>query len=173
LRNRYGYKLPDDDAGREDLYELLLNVSLGDGADRKMRNAIATWAPWMSGEEASGLIDLINRTPDHQRKRDQYELGQIWGLTWKQRQDWGIRTVAPSDLTKEEFQQARKDRKAWMQWKRRHDCGKLTRAQWLEANSLSRTEPWKAEKMSRGKWYRLRSKPLAETGLKLEQAIAQ
>ena len=40
LRNRYGHELPNDDAGRDDLYELLLTISLGDGADRKMRMRI-------------------------------------------------------------------------------------------------------------------------------------
>ena len=29
LRFRYGHTLPDDDAGREDLHELLLPISLG------------------------------------------------------------------------------------------------------------------------------------------------
>ena len=53
LRNRYGYELPDGDDGREDLYELLLTISLGDGADRKMRHAIELWAPWMSSEETA------------------------------------------------------------------------------------------------------------------------
>jgi hypothetical protein len=160
LRNRYGYELPDDDAGRDDLYELLLVISLGEGADRKMRNAIGLWAPWMSGEEANGIIGLINRTPDHLRKRTKHELGQIWGLTYEERQRLGIRTVAPCDLTEEEFQQRRKARKSFLQLKRRLAAGRMTRAQYRDslANSLSRTKPWEAEGKSRAQWYRLRAK---------------
>lgn len=40
LQHRYGHTLPDDDAGREDLRELLLPISLGPEAGRKMENAI-------------------------------------------------------------------------------------------------------------------------------------
>ena len=32
LRQRYGHTLPDDDAGREDLRELLMPISLGAGS---------------------------------------------------------------------------------------------------------------------------------------------
>jgi hypothetical protein len=93
LRNRYGHELPNDDAGRDDLYELLLTISLGDGADRKMRHAIGLWAKWMSRDEISQHIDGINRTPDYLRKRTARDLGERWGLTYEERQAWGIRTV--------------------------------------------------------------------------------
>jgi hypothetical protein len=173
LRGRYGYELPDDDAGREDLYELLLTVSLGEGADRKMRMAIELWAPWISGEEASGIIDNINRTPDHERKRNKRDLGERWGLTYEERLKWGIRTVAPCDLTEAEFDQRRKDRRAWLRWKRRHDAGQRTREQYRAsfANSLSRTKPWKAERMSRAKWYRQGKHQ--RQGVVLRQAVSQ
>jgi hypothetical protein len=47
FRDRYGPIFPDDDAGRADLQELLLPISLGPHADIKMPNAIEVWAPWM------------------------------------------------------------------------------------------------------------------------------
>jgi hypothetical protein len=68
LRSRYGHTLPDDDAGREDLHEMLLPISLGDGADRKMHHAIDLWAPWMDADERLALIDRVNRTPTYQRR---------------------------------------------------------------------------------------------------------
>jgi hypothetical protein len=40
FRHRYGPTLPDDDAGREDLRELLLPVSVSTNADIKMPKAI-------------------------------------------------------------------------------------------------------------------------------------
>src|SRR5262249_13209363 len=59
IRGRYGQQLPDDDAGREDLYELLLVISLAAGCYRKMKMAIQIWAGWMSKEEAEELVDRI------------------------------------------------------------------------------------------------------------------
>ena len=44
--------LPDDDAGRSDLFELLLVISLGERPAAKMQNTIETAAPWLSAEEA-------------------------------------------------------------------------------------------------------------------------
>ena len=38
FRKRWGHSLPDDDAGREDLRELLLLASLAYNPDRTMRN---------------------------------------------------------------------------------------------------------------------------------------
>ena len=58
LRWRYGPELPDDDAGRDDLHELFLPGSLGQGDWRKMKNAIEIWAPWMDAGEA---LEFINR----------------------------------------------------------------------------------------------------------------
>jgi hypothetical protein len=40
LRCRYGHTLPDDDAGREDLRELLYPISVGPNAAIKMPKAI-------------------------------------------------------------------------------------------------------------------------------------
>jgi hypothetical protein len=68
VRWRYGHPVPDDDAGREDLRELLLPISLGPEAGRKMENAIEVWAPWMNAVEAGQLMDEINRTPSYLRK---------------------------------------------------------------------------------------------------------
>jgi hypothetical protein len=57
LRHRYGATLPDDDAGREDLFEMLLQVSLRQKSPAKvMRNTIEVWAPWMDAAEAFELV---------------------------------------------------------------------------------------------------------------------
>jgi hypothetical protein len=159
LRKRYGYELPPGDDGREDLYEMLLTVSLGDGADRKMRQAIELWAPWMGDDEAEQIIDRINQTPDYQRKRTKRDLGKRWNLTYDERLAWGIRTVDPCDISEEEFLRRRKERKNFLALKRRLAAGRMTRAKYRDsfANSLSRTKPWEAEGKSRAKWYRERA----------------
>ena len=56
FRHRYGPILPDDDAGRAELRELLLPISVSANADRKMPKTIELWAPWMGQQEALALI---------------------------------------------------------------------------------------------------------------------
>lgn len=158
LRGRYPDGLPGDDGGREDLYELLLIISLAAGCYRKMKMAIKNWAGWMSEDEAEQLVDSINRTPDYQRKRTARQMGEIWNLTYAERQSWGIRTVAPCDISEVEFLRRRRDRRNFRALRRRLAAGRMTRAQYRESlrNSLSQTKPWEAECISRRTWERRR-----------------
>jgi hypothetical protein len=43
--------LPDDDAGREELWLLVTDASLAAANQKKMRHIIEMWAPWMLAEE--------------------------------------------------------------------------------------------------------------------------
>ena len=69
IENRYGSRvLPDDDAGRSDLFELLLVISLGERPAAKMQNTIETAAPWLSAEEAESMVAHITVALDrHER----------------------------------------------------------------------------------------------------------
>jgi hypothetical protein len=80
LRKRYGHSLPDDDAGREDLRELLLLASLAYNPERTMRSMIKTWVKWMAQTEAEQLMDDITRTPIYLRKPSARLLGDRLGL---------------------------------------------------------------------------------------------
>jgi hypothetical protein len=155
FRWRYGYTLPDDDAGREDLRELLLPVSLGCEAGRKMQNAIEIWAPWMPAAEAGHLIDDINRTPAYLRKPKARELGHRQNITNQMREALGLRTIAPCDMTPAQLMQWRKAKKRASAERWRRKAGKKPRQAYL-ANALSRTKPWKMEGISRSTWYRRR-----------------
>ena len=60
FQHRYGAGFPDDDAGREDLEELLKPISLAPfHHERKMRKQIKRTASWMSDDEAEQLIAEI------------------------------------------------------------------------------------------------------------------
>ena len=60
FRDRWGYQLPDDEAGRGDLWELVTNVSLAArDPEKKMRHAIEVWAPWMDADEAERYVKLV------------------------------------------------------------------------------------------------------------------
>src|SRR4051812_38759905 len=76
LRHRWGHELPDDDAGREDLFELVLNLSLAPAAaDKKMTNAIEVWAPWMPQDEAQRMVAHVNSLPPLERTPTAKQLG--------------------------------------------------------------------------------------------------
>jgi hypothetical protein len=167
FRKRYGHTLPDDDAGREDLRELLLPISLGSEAGRKMENAVAVWAPWMATDEAQQLIDQINLTPTQHRKPTARDLGERLRLTYEQRKALGIRTIAPCDMSDEELHDRRKARRAYLQWKRRQAKGGMTRAEY-SSKSLTRLQPWDAQGISRRTWYRRRGTSLKLIKLNIE-----
>lgn len=165
LRHRYGPTLPDDDAGREDLLELLLQVSLRANSPAKvMRNTIQVWAPWMAEAEANELIQKIERTPPKLRYRTPADLGQRFNVTNAERERLRLWMIAPVDVTQAEIAEWRriKRRKAdrLRKERKRREAGVRSRQAYL-ASSLSRQKPWVAEGISRAAWYRRRK---AETG---------
>lgn len=157
VRYRYGPTLPDDDAGREDLYELLLPISLGPEDGRKMTNAIEIHAPWMGPDEVGQLIDRINRTPDYERKRKARFMGQKLNVTNAEREILKLQTIAPFDMTNEELEEQRKAKKRARMQRQRRAAGRKPREAYL-AGSLNRREPWKIEGISRRTWERRRAK---------------
>src|SRR5262249_45298013 len=112
LRDRcHGSVLPDDDAGREYLVELLLPISLGPneavkrarveiwGPTDRMRREIELWAPWMSEDETEQLLIDINLMRACQRKPMARTLGERLQVTYAQRARLQLRTIGPCDIT--------------------------------------------------------------------------
>src|SRR5215469_13613664 len=93
FRHRYGPVLPDDDAGRGDLHELLIAISLGPDADIKMPRAIEVWAPWIKQGEMDALVEHIHRTPLCERKPTAKQLGERLRLTVGERQRLKLWTI--------------------------------------------------------------------------------
>ena len=155
MRSRYGYTLPDDDAGREDLYEMLLPISLGPVSRPKMQNAVEVWAPWMAASEAGQLLDRINLTPPYLRKPTGRELGERLRLTNQEREALGLRTIQPFDMTDEQLTERRKAKDRARKQRKRLEAGSKTREVYL-TNSLSQQKPWESEGISRRTWERRR-----------------
>jgi hypothetical protein len=158
LLHRYGPTLPDDDVGRDDLFELLLCTSLRpDSAIRIMRNVIEVYAPWMTEQEAEAMIQQVERIPPELRRRKAEYLGERFRLINDERERLAIRTIRPCDLTDEEVKKRRKARKRQRQRReaelKRRRQGQRSRTAYL-ASSLSRTKPWLKEGISRASWYR-------------------
>lgn len=152
FRHRWGYVLPDDDAGRGDLWELVTNVSLAPvAADKKMRCIIETWAPWMPSEEAENLVEHVGRLTNFNLAHTAQQIGQRLRLTNEERQRLKLWPFKPIDATDAELaSQSRARRNA-----RRKAQRAQTRDQYLSA-CLTVTKPWEAEGISRRTWERRR-----------------
>ena len=161
LRCRCRYELPDDDAGRDYLELLLDVVSLGPNARDRMLNQIEIWAPWMDSQEFCQLVDSVQRKPEYLRKIKADQLGQEINLTYDERQQLRIRTIAPADLTPAEFAERRRERRREKQRenqrKRRRKAGVKSRTVYL-ATSQTKLKPWAAFGISRSTWERRRER---------------
>jgi hypothetical protein len=149
FRARWGAILPDDDAGRGDLLEMLICISLGENASLKMAHAIEVWAPWMPRAEGAELIDHVSRMPSQDRKVSPGTLGQRLRVTNRERERLGLWTIAPFDMTAEQMAEQRKAKKKARDSRR----SKKSRGEFIEG-SLSRLKPWLAAGISRSTYYR-------------------
>src|SRR5262245_38377469 len=112
IRDRYGPRgVPDDDAGRPDLMELLYLASMAPAfAEKKVRNAIEVFAPWMQADKVERLIELIELTPHYQKARTAEELGRFVHLNNAERERLKLWRMKPVDLTAEELAKQAKER---------------------------------------------------------------
>lgn len=155
LRARCGPTLPDDDAGREYLWELLLPISLGPDAKRRVHNTVETWAPWLDAKERFELVSQIERIPARDRKVKATTLGQRLRVTSEEREYLKLWTVTPFDLTDKQLKEQRKAKKRARDRRRRRAAGSKPRTEY-EAASVSRAKPWLAFGISRATWFRKR-----------------
>jgi hypothetical protein len=80
-------------------------------------------------------------------------LGDHLELYDEDRERLGIRTIEACDVTFEQRKEINRDKEVRRLEKRRRQNGAKPREQYL-AESLSRTKPWEADKISRATWYR-------------------
>jgi hypothetical protein len=157
LHSRYGPVLPDDDAGRADLGELLLPVSLGPTPARIMANVIEVWAPWLPKPEEKALIARILAMPKRARRPTGRALGKRLNLSNAERERFRLWTIAPADMTDVQMAEQRRAKERLRQRRRRRKLGTQRRAEWLAAR-LTKQKPWEAIGISRPTWYRRRNK---------------
>ena len=133
IRFRYGAKgVPDDDAGRPDLMELIwLASSAPAGADKKVRNCIELYAPWMEEEEKRDLMELVAMTPTYEKAKTSQELGNKLLLKNAERERLKLYSIRPCDLTPEEFERQSKARKKASRASQRRRDGVKTREEYL------------------------------------------
>ena len=139
-------------AGR---YLKILLQHYGHTNPHKMWQIAKLRAPWMDSDEVLHLIDQINAFPE---KWTAKRLGRELNLTNAERRRLKLWTIRACDITPTGRKEERKMGDREYQRRKRRAASKLTRAEWLAANNLSRTKPWVAESISRRTWERRRTK---------------
>lgn len=146
---RYGdgrlYQFSDDDAGREDLCILLDHYAYSNPA--AMPRIIKARAPWLTEPERESLMEQVGR---HSRYWKSQALAGALGLTEAERISLGgVPTIGAIDVTPDERRAMRKQRNTQGRRQKRRAAGMKP-----QADSISRRKPWKAQGISRAKWYR-------------------
>ena len=110
FRRRYHgmVTLPDDDAGRADLDDLLIVISLGPKPRERMRHAIGVVAPFMDEVEAEMLIARHLSVHYRTRAKIAAMMGERQGVTNAQRDAFRLWTMRPCDIDRETFDEARR-----------------------------------------------------------------
>jgi hypothetical protein len=155
FRHRYGTKLPNDDAGKEDIWVLVQNVSTAiNEPEKKMRHAIELWAPWMPQDQAEAMMAFAMRLPRFERCPTSEELGERLCVTNDVRNKLKLWPFKPTDISDEELAAQRKARTAERRRERARLRGVVSRAEYLV--SVRKPKLWEAEGISRRTWYRRR-----------------
>lgn len=163
--------LPDDDAGREYLHELLLILSLGAEPERKMTNAIEVHAPWMERNDAALVTDMILSHPEFARKVTARELGDRLRVTNAERELLDLRTIKPIDMTDAQLEAQRKAKDRARKALKRQKRGCRPRAEYL-TQGIASAQPWKVEGIGRTTWYE-RQKKLSQNSERLQAESGQ
>jgi hypothetical protein len=188
-----GIILPDDDAGRDYLKELLLPISLGahEGVKRpagmiqiwgpidRMLHEIESWAPWMEEDEAQEVLEEIDLMPAWQRKPKAKTLGERLNVSYPERARLQLRTIGPCDVTEAGMVLLRKQKSRQRMRRRR-----LLNGARSQSDSTARTKPWLVKGISRRTYYyRLKHEQsncttscainLTKTGYELVQKIQE
>lgn len=100
--------------------------------------------------EAELIIDEADTIPKC-RKAD--VLAKFLHLSDKMRAELQIRTIGSVDVSKQQRARRRREQKRAQKQINRRRQGVKSRAEYLAANSVSRSQPWKAEGISRRTWY--------------------
>jgi hypothetical protein len=107
--SRYGLTLPDDDAGRGDLFIALNHIAYRSGdVLTKMLGWARRWAPWLTEAEARHIAIGIAKHPIRWKADT---LGQRLRLTREERTRLGIKTIGACDASKAECEREWRD--AW------------------------------------------------------------
>lgn len=152
---RYDGKLPNDDAGKDDLWIVAqLTRRLGGDISKNLVAWVGRWAPWCSEAWARELAAKACDQPEPYRFTADV-LAERQGLTYAERQALGITAIGAIDVDREERERLRRQRSRANEKQKRRENGVISRAV-FEEGSANSTRPWENEGISRATWYRRR-----------------
>jgi hypothetical protein len=154
FRSRYPGRdhLPDDDAGRDDLYIAINHLACLAHPRKHVADWIDAWAPWLTAGEQR---DLVGRALANPQRWTADQLAWRLRLTKEQRTMLGITTIGAIDEAKAARTKRRREREKQRRKATRRSQGALPRNIY-EGQSISRTKPWETDGISRASWYRRR-----------------
>jgi hypothetical protein len=150
FRGRYGITLPDDDAGRDDLWIALNHLACLPHPQAAMTHWIEIWAPWLTAAESR---DMLAQIMPHPTRWEADPMAWRLKLMMEERTVLGITTIGSIDVNKAARKKLRKKRSAKRKEGQRRKQGAKPRALY-EAESISNARPWEDEGISRATWYR-------------------
>lgn len=156
FRSRYGgVRLPDDDAGRDDIRLAVDHLASLPHPAKAIVRWLETWAPWLTLAEhrqiiADGIANHRNWKAD--------ALAWRLRLTREERRMLGITTIGAIDEGKAARTKRRRDMDRARKAAQRKAAGAVPRGQY-EGGSIANARPWEAEGISRRTWYRRRAQP--------------
>jgi hypothetical protein len=154
FHDKYGAQLPDDDAGRDDLFVLLNHCAYYADAKPRMLTIAASWAPWLYADALEDMIADITARPLRWRAD---KLAQRLGLDDATRTRLGITTIGAIDVTAEQRKARRRERDRLAQEAKRRAAGIRPRPK-RRRETLAGRAPWKAQGISRSAWFRRRQR---------------
>jgi hypothetical protein len=149
FRDRYGATLPDDDAGRDDLFIMANHLAHFDAPDKRIASWVRRWAPWHGEEETAALIEAVLVRP---MKWTADKLGQRLRFTDADRDRLGITTIGGFDCLKDKREARRRKLNNAAKRLNRAEAGAAP-----HATSAEQTKPWLALGISRRTYYRNRA----------------
>jgi hypothetical protein len=149
---RYGERLPDDDAGRDDV--AIVAHHLAQYADGHPAKRITSWvrlrAPWMTVAELDALITEAIAKPKRWRAD---KLAWRLRLTAADRSALRITTIGAIDANRAQRLARRRERDRKRKMLNRRASGAQPRTEYERA-SVERLQPWTMLGISRRTWYR-------------------
>jgi hypothetical protein len=145
---RWGPTLPDDDAGRDDLFVAAHHVA--NISNDHIADWARLWAPWATAEYITALVDRVAQKP---MRWAADTLAWRVRLTDVDRTLLKITTIGAIDCNKAARAKRRKRKGAAAHQARRRKQGAVARSEY-RVRSISNQKPWEALRVSRSTWYR-------------------
>jgi hypothetical protein len=142
----FGASLPDDDFGRDVLYELLNQLALRGASTDEMRDLALDLIPELDDDDS---LDVLIKKIGKGRKRHADPIARALGVTYEMRTLLDLRTIGACDMTKRQRDAIQRQKEAFDKRWAREQAGAKPQAQ-----SERRNKPWDLEGISESTYRR-------------------